>query len=127
MSNKVRATPLSHAPILAHPAELVSSSYELGKLIITLEDLKDSVLISFSFADVEAHRVMDEGRLLAYWPECSTPNGSIFEIHSGGWLDELRRDSSGAFWADKTLREFLVPGIGDCASVIGFSAPEIIA
>jgi hypothetical protein len=112
---------------LVHPPELVSSSYELGKLIITLEDLRDSVLISFSFADVEAHRIMGEGRLLAYWPECSTPNGSIFEIHSGGWLDELRRDIDAPLWADKNLREFLVPGIDDCASVIGFSAPEIIA
>lgn len=127
MSNKVRASPLSGASASARSLELVSVSYDLEKLIIRLEDPESEVSISVAFRNVEAHRVMDEGRLSAYWPECSTPNVTIFEIHSGGWLDELRRGGCGPLWESKTLREFLVPGINECASVIGFSVPEIVA
>ena len=47
------------------------------------------------FAGAEGHRVLDEGDLLEFWPECSAPNGCIFKVLSGGWFEGIRPGQRG--------------------------------
>ena len=123
---KVSASPLPGVPPSDRPLELTSIVFEPGQLRIVLEGHPAGGAIAVRFRDVEGYRILDEGRLPGFWPACSTPNGSMFEVSSGGWLEELRESPSRALWASDLLKEFFVPGVNDCASVIAYSAPEVV-
>lgn len=79
-----------------------------------------------SFADLVSLRVVDERDLMEFWPTCSSPNGSIFEIPQGGLLDQERaRQGSNLEFYGPELREYLVTGISQCVSVLTTSTPHI--
>ncbi len=72
-------------------------------------------------------RVLDEGDLNDFWDAnwSDAGGGAIFEIKSGGWLDQekARPGFIGAYsdWA----REFFITGIDDCVNVIAAEPPII--
>ncbi|MFE3443479.1 hypothetical protein ACFXNW_10640 [Nocardia sp. NPDC059180] len=70
-------------------------------------------------------RVMDEGDLTEYWNTYSEPNGWLWEVSGGGWLELERRRPS--FWRgqDGALREYLVVD-ETCVNVLCWEPPEII-
>ena len=77
------------------------------------------------FHDPAGFRVLDERDLCEFWPEYSEPNGWLWEVLRGGWLD-LERErplfNSHEFLAP--LREFFV--VGDkCINVLCKTAPEL--
>ena len=78
------------------------------------------------FLGAEGHRVLDEGDLLEYWPQCSTPNGSIFRIESDGWFEQesqrqgfLKRDTQ------PQMPEYFITGENACVSVLSHVPPEL--
>ena len=87
--------------------------------------LSSGVVVSFN--DPIGFRILDEGDLLEFWPACASPHGSgLFEIHDGGWLhqESMRKGFlSATVWP--ALREFLVTGADDCASVLSVNDPVV--
>jgi hypothetical protein len=75
------------------------------------------------FHDVRGFRVLDEGDLLEFWNTYSEPNGWLWEVHAGGWLDlERRRPRFNLL--SLPLREFFV--VDDpCISVLCERQPTI--
>lgn len=72
-----------------------------------------------------AHRVMDEGDLLEFWPMCSLDSGWLHEIHSGGWKD-LEATREGFLSRDrKELKEYFVVSANFCVNFIALKEPVI--
>lgn len=70
-------------------------------------------------------RVMDEQDLTEYWNTYSEPNGWLWEVMGGGWLDLERRRPS--FWRAQEggIREFFLVD-ESCLNVLCWDPPEII-
>jgi len=93
---------------------------------IDLQSQSTGRLWRVRFLGAEGHRVLDEGDLLEFWPECSTPNGSIFRILSGGWFEQecqrqgfLKRDTQPG------MPEYFITGENACISIISHTPPEL--
>ena len=72
-----------------------------------------------------AFRIIDEMHLLEFWNEYSLPNGWLWRVESGGYLDLERTRPD--FHADDLydLTEYLI--VGDrCVNVIANSPPTLI-
>ncbi|MFE3194531.1 hypothetical protein ACFXHA_36385 [Nocardia sp. NPDC059240] len=70
-------------------------------------------------------RVLDEGDLTEYWNTYSQPNGWLWEVLRGGWLDLERRRPYFFTGEHKDLREYFVVD-EDCINVLAWEPPEII-
>ena len=107
-----------------HILEIISTREQLS---IVLEDSCEDRVIEVVFDNVRGFRVLDESDLMEFWPLCSSPEGWIFEINKGGWLDI---ESTRKGFAPKNIRsigiEYLITGIDDCINVIALSPPNII-
>ena len=78
------------------------------------------------FLGAEGHRVLDEGDLLEFWPECSTANGSIFRVQSGGWFEqESRRQGFLKRDTQPGMPEYFITGENACVSVLSHVPPEL--
>ena len=121
----VIAHPLEAGTVVGRDSEIVRIEYALSALTVYLRDAEGNGLVLL-FEDVRGYRVLDERDLGAYWPECSEPNGRVFHVESGGWLDQekLRPDFL-EFELIPDLKEFLVPGIEDCVCVLCVKPPEV--
>jgi hypothetical protein len=65
------------APLL-EDLEIVSVEYSANSLRINTRSLSDSASAVVEFPDTTGFRVLDEGNLLEFWPECSSANGRFF-------------------------------------------------
>lgn len=125
MKATVAATPLKSEFSFPEGAEVVRVVYSLGRLTIYVATQTDTQEFAVNFPGVEAFRVMDERDLMEYWPECSTPNGWIFQIHEGGWLSqESERPGSLIVHMNRGLKEYLVTGPNECVSILSTCTPE---
>ncbi|AHH21278.1 hypothetical protein NONO_c65080 [Nocardia nova SH22a] len=85
----------------------------------------------FSYAHVVfrepiGFRVMDEAALIEYWNTYSEPQGWLWEVVRGGWLDLERQRP--AFWQGREVGWFREYFLVDehCVNVIAVEPPEII-
>jgi hypothetical protein len=104
--------------------EIERIDYDLWVLRISVrfEGLREPHYIEFD--GPLGFRVLDESDLLAFWSPDDRPDGCVWEIGAGGWLDlERTRPDFGAGRPDSGLREFIVGGINECISVISTSIP----
>ena len=85
---KVEAQSVPNPHAFPNGSEVVRIEYALGALKVCVRGLRNEESVIVEFADVLGFRVLDERDLLEYWPVCSTPNGWLFEIASGGWLSQ---------------------------------------
>ena len=70
--------------------------------------------------------MLDERDMSNYWPTCSTANGWLFEVFSGGWISQEDERTGGLFRAcNHAAREFLVAGEDDCMTVLCSDAPKV--
>jgi hypothetical protein len=93
---------------------------------ITLESHSTGTRWRVRFCGASGVRVLDEGDLLEFWPECSTPNGRVFRIHSGGWLDqEAQREGFLMQHTQPEMPEYFVAGDNECVSVFSPVPPEL--
>lgn len=107
-------------------SEIVRITYELGRLELTIHGLGAGAAVRVTFLDVTGFRVLDERDLLDFWPTCSTANGWLFEILSGGWLDqESQRDGFIMRVMNEKVTEYFVTGEEDCVNVLAKAAPLI--
>jgi hypothetical protein len=121
---KVTALAVPTAIEFASGGEVIRIDYALGTLDIQVQELGSERMVSVRFTDIQGFRVLDEHDLLHYWPTCSTPNGWIYEIGSGGWLsEEIARGSLVS--SIPGVREYLVTGEEDCVSVLTLEAPTV--
>ncbi|SEQ60403.1 hypothetical protein SAMN03080615_02086 [Amphritea atlantica] len=103
--------------------EIVYIEFDIETLIVTV--LIDGDKIDISFDSPAGYRVLDEGDLLEFWPNCSSSNGWFYEIHSGGWLDQ-ERDREGFASAAKTgSKEYFIIGCNYCINVLAWEAPSV--
>lgn len=111
---------------VAAQGEIVAVEYRLGRLRIELCELGGKRMLEVIFANVDGFRVLDERDLSEFWPTCSSPNGSIFEVSEGGWLSqELQRSGFITAHMNGELKEYLVTGADDCVNVLSASPPEV--
>jgi hypothetical protein len=96
--------------------------YDLEKLVITIDSDNSGQILQVVFDNVRGFRCLDEGDLLDFWDNEFMTDNWLFEILSGGWLDQ--EDKREGFLS-KTLefREFLICGVHDCVSVITNTPP----
>ena len=78
------------------------------------------------FRNLVGFRVLDELDLCEFWPEYSDPNGWLWEVHSGGWMDlEKQRPFFISPSVAAPLREFFLVD-EYCLSILCQNSPEII-
>jgi hypothetical protein len=121
----VTAKPLIHSLRLPTHAEITEVHHSSGVLKVVLEGLPQENRIVVRFANTEGFRVLDEGFLLEFWDECTTPKGLFFEIFAGGWLEQEQSQGRILKAIHPDLREFLVTGIDFCISVFSKTLPEM--
>jgi len=126
--SKVVAQPIATELSFPHSSEVMRLEYALGQLTIQVRSLKEPRSATVEFKNVLGFRVLDERDLMEYWPVCSTPNGWMFEVQSGGWLSQEReRDGSCIECWNPDAKEFIVTGEDDCVSVICVDPPTVRA
>ena len=91
---------------------------------LVLDDASEASLV---FGGPVGFRVLDERDLIEFWNSYSRPNGWLWEVLGGGWLE---LESSREGFVDRelipNLREFLV--VGDmCVSVLCTRPPVLAA
>jgi hypothetical protein len=106
------------------------ASFSAGSEIACVSHTPDRLVVnlgvgpSLIFEDVIGFRLLDEGDLLEFWPECSAEHGGLFKIVQGGWLSQ-ESTRAGFRSADRAgLNEFFVTGPNACVNVLGFGEPQ---
>ena len=93
---------------------------------IILESQSTGTRWRVRFDGASGVRVLDEGDLLEFWPECSAPNGRVFRIHSGGWRDqEAQRGGFLMQHSQPEIPEYFIAGDNECVSVFSHVPPEL--
>ena len=123
--NKVRAELVDTGHVFQSRAFLNSVRYEAAKLIVSVMSPGDGAVASAVFSEVIGFRVLDEGDLNEFWPDCAADNGWLFRIRAGGWFDQ--EVSRPGFLHEKIpgLDEYFVAGQNDCISVLAGEAPRV--
>lgn len=103
--------------------ELHHLEYDLHSLTLQLQDLGTQRVVQVRISAVEGFRMLDEGDLLEFWPQCS--DGWLHEITAGGWFDQERL-RPGFLSGDRALKEYLVSGVDRCLSILAWEAPVIL-
>lgn len=77
------------------------------------------------FRNVIGFRVLDERDLCEFWNTYSEPNGWLWEVQAGGWLDlERERPKFNSHDVIPGLREFFVVDY-KCVNVLTRTPPEL--
>ena len=94
-------------------------------LAIEIQDDKN-VFARITFKDVIGFRVLDERDLCEFWNRYSEPNGWLYEVHSGGWveLEKHREFFSTPDFFESDLKEFFIAD-NHCISILCVSVPLI--
>lgn len=106
-------------------------------------DLQDIAHVEFQGADLrvalmtanhELHvlfrmpvgfRLLDEGDLLEFWPQCSLDRGWLYEVKSGGWRDLESSRPGFLTQHHSAVSEFLLVTQNSCLSVLSAESPNV--
>jgi hypothetical protein len=122
----VNASQISVPFDIPQDCDLEKIQYESGKLEITVFAPNGNEVAYVTFEYVEGFRVLDEGNLLEFWPTCSRPNGWIYQINNGGWLNqESERDGFLVNINRKVFSEYFVIGADKCVNVLSGEPPIV--
>jgi hypothetical protein len=104
-------------------SEVAGLTYQPDSLIVSLGSGRSVVCL-----EVLGFRVLDEGDLLEFWPQCSARNGGLFEVEEGGWFSQesLRKGFISAHQQLEVL-EFFITGPNSCVNVLAFARPSLSA
>lgn len=102
--------------------EVIHINFDIETLIVTVRIDADKYDIVFDAPC--GYRVLDEGDLLEFWPSCSSFNGWLYEIKSGGWLEQEKRRSGFFSSGNAQLKEYFVIGCNYCVSVLAWEPPD---
>ena len=70
-------------------------------------------------------RVLDEGDLLEFWPQCSSMNGWLYKIINEGWFEQESKREGFLSSHRKDINEYFIIGSDYCVSVLSVDAPDI--
>lgn len=122
----VNAAPIPEAKALPLDLDIVSVVFTPEATHVDLQSRSTGRLWRVRFLGAEGHRVLDEGDLLEFWPECSTPNGIIFKVMSGGWFEqECQRQGFSKRDTQPEMPEYFIAGENACVSVLSHTPPEL--
>ncbi len=106
--------------------EIAAINYGSDGLVIAIRDPGADKKATVLFETILGFRVLDEGDLLEFWPECSLSNGWIFQIQDGGWYaQECQRPGFLARDTNKGVSEYLITSCNECVNVLSWSQPVI--
>ncbi len=123
--SQVVADAVAGAPCFRSSRYLAGVHYDTGKLVVTVMSPDEGTSALVTFAEVIGFRVLDEGRLLEFWPACSGDKGWLFHIRANGWLDQEIARRGSLLEKLPGLNEYFMAGENDCISVLAGQAPEI--
>lgn len=113
-------------PPIPQDLEVVRLEYATSRLMVSVRSLSDSTQSLIEFPDTVGFRVLDEGDLLEFWPECSSANGRLFQILTGGWMaQESLRPGCLMGRMKVQAKEYFLAGVDDCVSVICHGEPSV--
>lgn len=121
----MKVRPLEEPLSDGEPIEVINLEFDAELLVVTVSI--DSDRIDISFDSPVGFRVLDEGDLLEFWPDCSTQNGWLFEVQNGGWFEQESKRSGFLSSGNSEVKEYFVIGQNYCVSVLGWDAPEVCA
>ena len=93
-----------------------------------MDGIDGQPMLDVVFDSPVAIRVIDEMHLTEFWNDYSLPNGWLWKVHSGGYLDLecSRRTFIRDFYSTtQPLEEYLIVA-DQCVSVISTSPPKLI-
>ncbi|QEL54862.1 hypothetical protein [Chromobacterium paludis] len=118
---------LETIPVLPHDIEVLSTTFTCSGVDVVVQSGSSRNRWRIHFDGAIGLRVLDEGDLLEFWPVCSSQNGRIFRILSGGWKDqEFQREGFLCRETNPNLPEYFVAGQNHCVSVLSDSPPDIL-
>ena len=90
-----------------------------------MHNIQDYCTVDVIFEEPAGFRVLDEGDLLEFWPDCSMSIGWLHEITSGGWFD-LEKNRSGFLSSDSSdIIEYLIVGVNYCVRILAWEKPRV--
>ena len=107
----------------AEETEIIHVEYDIDTLVISVNI--GNKIKKINFKNPDGFRVLDEGDLLEFWPKCSTANGWLFEIASGGWLDQESQRGGFLLPDKKDVKEYFITGINYCINVFAWEHPRV--
>lgn len=114
-----------YPPAARYPRKVVQSLRYDGDLTVDIQGE------GFGFARVvfrqpAGFRLLDERDLCEFWNDYSEPNGWLYEVEEGGWMElESHRPLFNSPDFFPGLREYLIVD-DQCISVLTIQPPEII-
>jgi len=103
--------------------EVVNLNFDVDLLEITISI--DGDKIDIIFEELAGFRVLDEGDLLEFWPECSLKIGWLHEVTSGGWFELESKRNGFSLSGNSEITEYLVVGVNYCVSILGWEKPSV--
>jgi hypothetical protein len=105
--------------------EVTDIYYDLQALRITLTFADREEPVHATFHESRGFRVLDEGDLTEFWNPETRPDGWLWRISAGGWLDLERTRPAFITGLGDQYMEFLVVGVDDCVSIIASAEPVL--
>lgn len=103
--------------------EVININFDIETLIVTVRI--DADKYDVVFAAPSGYRVLDEGDLLEFWPSCSSFNGWLHQIKTGGWLDQEKQRAGFLSSGNSKLTEYFVIGCNYCVNVLAWEPPDV--
>jgi hypothetical protein len=99
-------------------------NYEDGILSVCVVSSREGATATITFENVVGFRVLDEGDMLEFWPNCSY-GALVWQIHEGGWFS-FERHRSGLFGdMHRNASEFLIASEEKCVNIISHALPRV--
>jgi hypothetical protein len=97
-----------------------------GQTLLVDIEVKEGGRARVEFRNTVGFRVLDERDLTEFWNTYSEPNGWLYEVEAGGWLElERTRPRFDAPQFYGRVREYFI--VDDkCISVLSNEAPQIV-
>ena len=103
--------------------EVIHIDFDVESLLVTIR--VDGYRIDIEFDSPIGFRVLDEGDLCEFWSTCSSKNGWLHQILSGGWLDQEKQRPEFLSAHVDELKEYLVIGCNFCVGVFAWEDPSV--
>lgn len=113
------------APAMRYKRKVVRSlHFDGSKLVINIQG-EGFAYGRLIFQSPVWFRVLDERALCEFWNTYSEPNGWLWEVEEGGWLElESQRELFNSPTLFKGLREFFIAD-DQCISILCMVPPQI--
>ena len=103
--------------------EVIHVEFDINVLQVTVRI--DGYRINIEFDAPVGYRVLDEGDLLEFWPQCSSSEGWLYEILTDGWLSQESQRQGFLSAHNNDVKEYFVIGCNYCVGVLSWEDPSV--